>query len=116
MFVHDDMQVASWLLGLGKRPPRLHKGSSDALRVDDFLFSPRGSVLARKGAWAARVSADRSYFAPTPLTEETEAAGFARLSIDGPLEVETARSVSADLTLQERRRRRDVHGVSIAHR
>jgi outer membrane cobalamin receptor len=32
------------------------------------------------------------------LTEETEAAGLTRLTIDEPLENETARSVSADLT------------------
>ena len=51
-----------------------------------------------RGPWAARISAGRSYFAPTALMEETEAAGLARLSIDGPLDVETARSVSADLT------------------
>ena len=39
---------------------------------------------------------------PTPLTEETEAAGLARLSIDGPLDVEKARSVSADLSYKTR--------------
>src|SRR5258708_33928256 len=34
--------------------------------------------------------------------EETEGAGFARLTIDGPLHVETARSVSANLTHETR--------------
>ncbi len=54
------------------------------------------------GAWAARVSAGQSYSAPTPLMEETEAAGLTRLSIVDPLEKETARSVSADLTHKTR--------------
>ena len=102
IFVHDDLRVASWLLVSGSARLDYNKGSSDALRVDDLMFSPRGSVLAHKGPWAVRVSADRSYFVPSTLTEETEAAGFARLLIDGPLEIETARSVSGDLTYRNR--------------
>ena len=98
IFVHDDLRVASWLLVSGSARLDYNKGAGDALRVDDLMFSPRGSVLAHKGPWAVRVTADRSYFVPSPLTEETEAAGFARLTIDGPLEIETARSVSGDLT------------------
>ena len=102
IFVHDDVQVAPWLIVSGTARIDYTKGASEARRTDDFFFSPRGSVLTRKGAWSARVSADRSYFVPTPLTEETEAAGFARLSIEGPLEVEVARSVSADLMYKAR--------------
>ncbi len=98
IFVHDDVHVASWLSIAGSARLDYVKGASDALRVDDYIFSPRGSALVRGGPWAARFSAGRSYFVPTPLTEETEAAGFARLSIDSPLEVETARSESADLS------------------
>ena len=52
----------------------------------------------RRGQWAARFSAAQGYFTPRPLTEETEAAGLSRLSIDEPLEVETARSMSADFS------------------
>ncbi len=74
-----------------------------SLRLDHhnlygFLLSPRGSALMRRGAWATRFSASQGYFTPRPLTEETEAAGLARLSIDEPLEVETARSVAADFS------------------
>lgn len=102
IFVHDDVQVATWLTVSASARLDYTKGAGDAIRIDDIFFSPRASAVARKGAWAARLSADRSYFAPTPLTEETEAAGFARLSIEGPLEVETARSVSADLMYERR--------------
>jgi outer membrane receptor for ferrienterochelin and colicins len=98
IFIHDDVRIASWLLVSGSGRFDYTKGANDALRVDDFFFSPRGSLLAHKGPWGARISAGRSYFVPTALTEETEAAGFTRLSIDSPLEVETARSMSADLS------------------
>ncbi len=102
IFVHDDLRVAPWLTVSGSARLDYTKGAGAAIRVDDFFFSPRASVVARKGAWAAGLSADRSYFAPTPLTEETEAAGFARLSINGQLQVETARSVSADFNYMNR--------------
>ena len=98
LFVHDDVRIAPWLIVSGSARIDYTKGASEARRTDDFFFSPRGSVLARRGSWAARFSAGRSYFVPTPLTEETEAAGFTRLTIDGPLEIETARHVSGDLT------------------
>jgi outer membrane receptor protein involved in Fe transport len=44
------------------------------------------------------VTADRSYSTPSSLTEETEAAGYAHLSIQGQLDVATANSVSADVS------------------
>jgi outer membrane receptor for ferrienterochelin and colicins len=102
LFVHDDVHVAPWLTISGSARFDYTKGAGAAIRVDDFFFSPRASAVARKGAWAVGVSADRSYFAPTPLTEETEAAGYARLSIDGPLQIERSRGVSADLTYKKR--------------
>jgi outer membrane receptor for ferrienterochelin and colicins len=91
IFVHDDFIAAPWLL------------LSGSLRVDEHnlygpLLSPRGSALVRSGRWAARISGGQGYFTPRPLMEETEAAGLARLSIDDPLEVETARSVAADVS------------------
>ncbi len=95
---------------LGKRAPR----SPQHLRLASL--SPRGSALVHRGAWAARVSAGQSYFAPTPLTEETEAAGLTRLSIDDPLEKETARSVSADLTHKTRASVVTLTVFHIAHR
>jgi outer membrane cobalamin receptor len=93
MFFHDEMTVTPWLLASG------------SLRFDHditygFYVSPRGSVLVREGPWAARITGGRSYFAPRPLTEETEAAGLARLTIAGPsdVEVSTANNVSGDFS------------------
>ncbi len=91
IFLHDDWTVAPWLVLSGSA--RL-----DHHNLFGVLLSPRGSALVRGGPWSARVSASQGYFTPRPLTEETEAAGLSRLTIEDPLEVETARYVSADLT------------------
>jgi outer membrane receptor for ferrienterochelin and colicins len=45
------------------------------------FFSPRVSALARAGHWTCRLSVGTGFFGPTPITEETEAAG---LTFDGP--------------------------------
>ena len=58
------------------------------------FFSPRVAALFRRGAWTSRVSAGQGFFASTPLTEETEAAGLSRLSVVAPLEAERGTSVS----------------------
>ena len=94
IFVHDDARVSPWLTVSG------------SARLDHditygFSLSPRGSALVHGGPWAARVSASQSYASPLPFTEETEAAGLARLKIDGQLrelELQAARSVSADVS------------------
>jgi len=62
------------------------------------FFSPRLSVLLRRGAWTSRISAGQVFFAPTALTEETEAAGWAKLSMPASLKAERGRSASVDLT------------------
>lgn len=62
------------------------------------FFSPRVSALARAGGWTSRLSVGTGFVAPTPLTEETEAAGLTRLEVDGPLEAERGVSASFDLT------------------
>jgi len=62
------------------------------------FFSPRISALGRSGRWTSRVSVGSGFFAPTPLTEETEAAGLTRLQINGPLVAERGVSGSFDLT------------------
>ena len=54
--------------------------------------------MARAGRWTSRLSVGTGFFTPTPLTEETEAAGLARLEIEGPLEAERGLSASFDLT------------------
>jgi iron complex outermembrane receptor protein len=48
--------------------------------------------------WTSRLSVGQGFFAPTPLTEETEAAGLTRLIIPKPLLAERGRSASFDVT------------------
>jgi outer membrane receptor protein involved in Fe transport len=93
LFFHDEFQMSPWLTTSGS--VRLDYHVSDGAFV-----SPRGSALVHRGPWAARISAGRSYFSPKAITEETEAAGLAHLTIDsdGDLRRETANSVLADLT------------------
>jgi iron complex outermembrane receptor protein len=91
VFVQDDVDVARWL------------ALSASARVDrhsEFgtFVSPRVSALLRQGAWSSRVSYGTGFFAPSAITEETEAAGLSRLSIEGPLKAERGRSASVDLT------------------
>jgi iron complex outermembrane receptor protein len=63
-----------------------------------WFLSPRGSALLRGAGWTARMSAGTGFFGPTPLTEETEAAGLSRLTISGPLRAERGRGITIDLT------------------
>ena len=91
LFAQDDVNVASWLTVSASARVDFHN------RYGTF-FSPRLSALFRRGAWTSRLSAGQGFFAPTPLTEETEAAGLARLSLLAPLHAERGRSASADLT------------------
>jgi iron complex outermembrane receptor protein len=91
IFLHDELPVASWLTASGSVRLDYHLD-------DGAVLSPRASALVHDGPWAARISAGRSYSKPKALTEETEAAGFVHLTIDGPLERESADSVSAGLT------------------
>jgi outer membrane receptor for ferrienterochelin and colicins len=62
------------------------------------FFSPRVSALARLGSWTSRASVGTGFFASTPLTEETEAAGLTRLRIERALEAERGLSASFDVT------------------
>jgi iron complex outermembrane receptor protein len=68
-FVQDDVDFARWL------------AVSASARVDrhsEFgtFLSPRVSALVRSGPWSSRLSVGQGFFAPTPITEETEAAGL----------------------------------------
>ena len=56
------------------------------------------SALARAGRWTSRLSVGTGFFGPTPITEETEAAGLTRLEIRRPLEAERGRSASFDVS------------------
>lgn len=62
------------------------------------FLSPRLSALACTGRWSSRLSIGTGFFGPTPITEETEAAGLTRLRIQKPLEAERGLSVSFDLS------------------
>ena len=91
VFVQDDIDVSRWLTVSASARMDVHS------RYGTFV-SPRGSMLVRGARWNSRVSVGSGFFAPTPLTEDVEAAGLARLKIDGPLEAERGRSASWDLT------------------
>ncbi len=91
LFVQDDVDVRSWLaLSMS--------GRLDRHSAYGWFLSPRVSALMRSGDWSTRLSAGTGFFGPTALTEETEAAGLTRLTLDGPLRAERGRSVSIDLT------------------
>jgi outer membrane receptor for ferrienterochelin and colicins len=91
VFAQDDITISPWL------------SISASARVDvqnqfGTFLSPRVSALAHWKGWTSRLSAGQGFFAPTPLTEETEASGLTRLSIPAPLAAERGRSASFDLT------------------
>jgi iron complex outermembrane receptor protein len=91
LFAQDDFNMTSWLSFSASARADFHN-------VYGTFLSPRVSALLRKGGWTGRLSAGQGFYAPTPLTEETEAAGLARLLLPAPLQAERGRSGSADLT------------------
>ncbi len=91
VFLQDDIAIAPWLSVSASARADFQN------RYGTFL-SPRLSALVRGKGWTSRLSAGQGFFAPTPLTEETEAAGLSRLSIPAPLVAERGRSASFDLT------------------
>ena len=91
IFGQDDIEVAPWLSVSASARVDFHN-------VYGTFFSPRLSALFRKAGWTSRVSAGQGFFAPTPLTEETEAAGLARLQLLNPLKAERGRNASIDLS------------------
>jgi len=91
VFVQDDLDVARWLAISASARLDQHSG------FGTFL-SPRISGLMRRGPWSSRVSYGTGFFAPTPITEETEATGLSRLTVIGPLKPERGTSASFDVT------------------
>jgi outer membrane receptor for ferrienterochelin and colicins len=91
VFLQDDITVAPWLSVSASARADFHNQYGT-------FFSPRLSALLRWSGWTSRVSAGQGFFAPTPLTEETEAAGLTRLQLPAPLRAERGRSASVDLT------------------
>ena len=91
VFAQDDVDLAPWL------------SVSAGARLDwhseyGAFLSPRLAGLIRAGDWTSRVSVGRGFFATTPLTEETEAAGLTRLEVAAPLRAECGTSLSWDVT------------------
>jgi outer membrane receptor for ferrienterochelin and colicins len=81
--------------------PALAISSSARLDVHSeygTFFSPRVSALARTGRWTSRLSVGSGFFGPTPITEETEAAGLSGLTVRRPLDAERGLSASFDLS------------------
>jgi iron complex outermembrane receptor protein len=62
------------------------------------FFSPRVSALGHAGRWTSRLSVGTGFFGPTPVTEETEAAGLTRLEVRQPVEAERGLSASFDIS------------------
>jgi iron complex outermembrane receptor protein len=91
LFAQDDIRFLDWLTVSASARLDLH-------HTYGAFFSPRASALVRWNGWTSRISAGTGYFASTPLTEETEAAGLTRLSMPAPLEAETGKSYSIDVT------------------
>lgn len=91
VFAQDDIEIAQWLsLSAGAR--------LDWHSEYGAFVSPRLAGLIRARGWTSRLSVGRGFFAATPLTEETEAAGLTRLQLEGPLRAERGTSMSWDVT------------------
>lgn len=91
VFLQDDISIAPWLSVSASARADFHN------QYGTFL-SPRVSGLFRWAGWTSRLSAGQGFFAPSPLTEETEAAGLTRLQVPVQLEAERGRSASLDIT------------------
>jgi iron complex outermembrane receptor protein len=91
VFAQDDTDLARWLAVSASA--RLDRHSE----FGTFL-SPHISGLVHRGPWSSRVSFGTGFFAPTPITEETEATGLSRLGEVSALKPERGKSTSLDLT------------------
>ncbi len=91
VFAQDDIDLSRWLTVSVS-------GRVDVHNQFGTFVNPRGSLFVHGMTWNSRLSVGSGFFAPTPLTEETEAAGLTRLKIDGPLQAERGRSASWDVT------------------
>jgi iron complex outermembrane receptor protein len=91
VFGEDEIDLAHWL-GVSA------SGRVDAHNQAGTFVSPRVSALVRGSRWSSRASFGTGFVAPTPLTDETEAAGLARLKIPTPLTAERGQSGSWDVT------------------
>ena len=91
LFLQDDVDLAPWLSVSAS-------GRVDSHSEYGTFVSPRLAALVRAGGWTSRLAVGQGFFAATPLTEATEAAGLSQLRIVQPLRAERGRSASLDLT------------------
>jgi outer membrane receptor for ferrienterochelin and colicins len=91
VFAQDDVRLHEWL-------SVSVSGRVDVHSQFGTFVSPRASALVRRGGWSGRVSVGSGFFAPTALTEETEAAGLLKLRVPVALRAEKGRSTSFDVT------------------
>src|SRR5262245_36867934 len=91
VFVQDDADMTKWLSVSAS-------GRLDVHSEYGTFFSPRIAGLLRARGWTSRLSYGTGFFGPTPLTEETEAAGLSRLTIVRQLRAERGRSGSWDVS------------------
>ncbi len=88
-------------INLGKSVILSAGGRVDAHSQYGTFFSPRLAALWRPGGkaspWRVRLSLGGGFYAPTPLTGETEATGLARILPLGNLHAERARGASVDI-------------------
>ena len=92
VFFQDTYSPSAWLSGTAN-------GRCDWSNKYGMVCTPRLSLLARTGlSLSARVSVGGGWFAPTPLTDETQAFGLSRVTVPKSLEAERTRSASFDLT------------------
>jgi outer membrane receptor for ferrienterochelin and colicins len=91
VFAQDEFDPAPWVSITGSARVDVH---------DEFgtFFSPRGSVLFRLGGDVSlRASVGSGFAAPSPLTDELQEIGLARVDLPSGLRAEEARSASLDL-------------------
>jgi iron complex outermembrane receptor protein len=91
-FVQETFTPAAWLSSTVN-------GRCDASSRYGTICSPRASVLLRPGAAvSARVSLGAGWFAPSALTEETDAIGLSHVAALASLAPERAHTASFDLS------------------
>ena len=84
--------------------------------VRDLLQPSHLRARSRHGRWNSRLSFGTGFFASSPLTEETEAAGLTRLESESPIEAERGRSASCDVSRTDGPLSYTVTLFALAHR
>ncbi|MFI5230346.1 MAG: TonB-dependent receptor plug domain-containing protein [Gemmatimonadales bacterium] len=92
LFVQDTYSPLAWASATVN-------GRCDRSSLYGTICTPRLSLLVGAPAVvSARISVGSGWFAPRPLTEQTESFGLSRLFVPAPLAAERARTASFDVT------------------